>query len=529
MLLERLDTTALRQAYAEAVLPPDLPESYRAMARGRADEFASVVLTHVFGDDAALSTVEAMVHAGAADSLQAGERPGPILDRLDAGRRVILRAVDALAPPAGTISALDDRFSAVQSAGRRAIDQAVSEHAGVIETAVAGVVGDTQVGLRPEQVMLATAHAFAALVGADTAHLWLEVGGGLVELVASIGTTAISQSLFVSSDSGAIAEVMRGGPERRYPLKGGVSFQAWRELLPELEPSAAALVVPLLLGGQPLGVLIGLRQRHEPFEAFQERDGVRFARRVAPTVAWSLQARVAHRVSVATQDFLRVTTHELRRPLTVLRGYVDMLRGAHPDEVPAYRDHIDRAAERFAELLSELTEMVILEDPLRPLGVAEHTIGSVVHRAAQAASDEATQQACTLIVEVDQPGTTVYCDTHHVEHAIANLLSNAFRHTGGQRCVWLRAGPRGDRSWETAVRDEGVGFARGDADLLFEKYYRSEATRSSGAAGSGLGLHYVRLVAERHGGRVVADGGDGGGAEFTLILPRVPGMMPWPG
>jgi signal transduction histidine kinase len=528
LLLERLDTAALRRAYVEAVLPPDLPAAYQAEARRRADEFAAVVLSHVFGDDSALGAVAEMVHGGAADSLQAGEHAGTILDRLDAGRRVVLGAVDALAPAAGTISALDDRFAAVLSAARRAVEDAVAEHAGVIEAAVAGVVGETEAGLRPEQVMVATARAFAALVDADTAHLWLEVGGGLVELVASIGTTAITQSLFVSSESGAIAEVMRGGPERRFPLKGGDSFQAWRELLPELEPSAAALVVPLLLGGQPLGVLIGLRQRREPFQGFQERDGVRFARRVEQTLAWSLQTRVAERVSIATQDFLRVTTHELRRPLTVLRGYVDMLRDAHPEDVPGYRDNIDRAAERLAELLSELTEMVILEDPLRPLGIAEHRLGTVVERAAQAARDEAAQQGCVLVVEVDQGDTVVHCDTHHVEHAIANLLSNAFRHTRGQRCVWLRGAPRGDRSWSIAVRDEGPGFDPVDAERLFEKYYRSETTRSSGAPGSGLGLHYVRLVAERHGGRVSA-AGDGSGAEFTLILPRVPGMMPWPG
>src|SRR4029077_10705074 len=93
-------------------------------------------------------------------------------------------------------------------------------------------------------------------------------------------------------------------------------------------------------------------------------------RRVEPPLAWSLQARIAQRVSVATQDFLRVTTHELRRPLTVLRGYVDMLRTATPEDVPVFRENIERAAELFADLLTELTEMVILEDPLRPLGIS---------------------------------------------------------------------------------------------------------------------------------------------------------------
>lgn len=527
-LLSRLDTPALREAYVEAVVPTGLEAAAEAVARARAGEFAELVLRHVFGDASALDDVETMVRSAAADSLRGGQGPGAMLDRLDRGRRVLLRAADALDPPAGTVSALDDRFSLIAAVARRAIDAAVAEDAAVVEAAVADVVGPTEAGLSPDQVLTAAARAFARLVDADTAHLWLDVGGGSVELVASTGAAAIKQSLFVSSQEGAIAALLRDGPQRRFPLDGDEFFQAWKELLSELEAPEAALSVPLLLGSQPLGVLIGLRQHPEPFSSAQERSGIRFARRVEPTLAWSLQTRIALRVSVATQDFLRVTTHELRRPLTVLRGYVDMLRTARAEDVPVFRESIERAAEIFANLLTELTEMVILEDPLRPLAVTPHSIGEVIEASAAAAGDEAAQQGCELIVEVEAADTEIRCDVHHVGHAIANLLSNAFRHTEGRRRVWLTAEARGERSWRIAVRDEGQGFAEAEGDVLFEKYYRSAATRGSGAAGSGLGLHYVRLVAERHGGRVAARNLDDAGAEFSLLLPRVPGVMPFP-
>lgn len=528
VMLAGLDVPALREAYIDAVLPPGLPVAFEATSRRRAGAFATVVLDHVFGDDQALGQVHALISAAAFDSLRGGQGPGSMIDRLDAGRRVVLRAADALAPPPGTLSGLDDRFSAVQAVARRAIDEAVAEDAAVVEAAVAGVIGETEAGLSPDQVMRAAAQAFGRLVDADTTHLWLETGGGSAELVASTGVAAISQSLFVSSQDGPIAGLLRGGPQRRFPLQDGEFFQAWQELIPELQPSAAGLFMPLLLGSRPLGIMIALRQRPQAFEGAQERAAIRFARRVEPTLAWSLQARIAQRVSVATQDFLRVTTHELRRPLTVLRGYIDMLRTASPDEAPAYRENIERAAERFAELLSELTEMVILEDPMRPLAIGEHRLGAVIDRAAGSARDEAAQQRCELILAVEDPESLVCCDIHHLSHAVANLLSNAFRHTAGERRVWVEATPRGERSWRVAVRDEGRGFSEADPDVLFEKYYRSEATRGSGAQGSGLGLHYVRLVAERHGGRVAARNCDGGGAEFSLVLPRAPGMMPWP-
>jgi signal transduction histidine kinase len=114
-----------------------------------------------------------------------------------------------------------------------------------------------------------------------------------------------------------------------------------------------------------------------------------------------------------------------------------------------------------------------------------------------------------------------------VQHALANLLSNAFRHTDGQRRVWLSAASDGARFVRFTVRDEGGGIGVGENEKVFTKYFRSEATQRSGAAGSGLGLYFVRLVAERHSGRASAENAPDGGAVFTIELPLEPGLVPW--
>src|SRR5437899_4511909 len=85
VLLERLDTAALREAYVEAVMPAGMSASDQERARSRGAEFAGVVLRHAFGDDTALDLVEDMVRGAAADSLRGGRGPGPILERLDGG------------------------------------------------------------------------------------------------------------------------------------------------------------------------------------------------------------------------------------------------------------------------------------------------------------------------------------------------------------------------------------------------------------------------------------------------------------
>ena len=85
MLLERLDTAALLQAYVDAVMPRDLAPDDEARSRERAEEFAAVVLRQAFGDDSALPVVEEMVRTAAVDSLRGGQGPGPGSERVQQG------------------------------------------------------------------------------------------------------------------------------------------------------------------------------------------------------------------------------------------------------------------------------------------------------------------------------------------------------------------------------------------------------------------------------------------------------------
>jgi signal transduction histidine kinase len=249
--------------------------------------------------------------------------------------------------------------------------------------------------------------------------------------------------------------------------------------------------------------------------------------RVEPALAWAMQLRSLQRWAEASQDFLRITTHELRRPLTVLRGYLDMLDDVEPADAVILRQRISRAADQLVELLSGVTDTVTLEDPARSLTLRKLPVGELIETVVRNAADEAVQQRVDLQVEVSDGDTVIECDVENASHALANLLSNAFRHTDGRRRVWLEASSDRSRFARFAVRDEGRGISDGDESKIFLKYFRSEATRRSGSPGSGLGLYFVRLVAERHGGRVAAENSAAGGAVFTLELPLEPGLVPW--
>src|SRR5581483_4016847 len=245
----------------------------------------------------------------------------------------------------------------------------------------------------------------------------------------------------------------------------------------------------------PFGLVYALRNAPDAFSDSAMRRAVRFVQRVEPALSWAMQLRSLQRWAEASQDFLRITTHELRRPLTVLRGYLDMLDDVDPAEATVLLERIGRAADQLAELLSGVTDTVTLEDPARSLTLRRIRVDELVDAVVRNAADEAAQRGVTMVVEVAGGDAMLQCDVENVQHALANLLSNAFRHTQGERRVWLLAESDGARYVRFTVRDEGAGIAPGDEDRVFQKYFRSETTRASGSPGSGLGLYFVRLVA----------------------------------
>lgn len=518
-----LSSAAVGEQYLAAVVPPGLPAPDDARAREGAAAFLAILLRHVAGDDGALAEAEVLLREMAARLVEEGDDPGVLLDRFDAGRHVLMGAV--LDGGAGAVDAVecDDRLRLAQSSMRTAIRDAAAAYDAVIDGAVEAVTRAIESGSAPEDAMHVAAASLCGLVGSDRARIWLEAGGGRLELVASAGSTSPT-GFYVSSQRGVLAEIMHGvEPVRQCP----VDPDEWAAAVPTLPIPAAAMFLPLATVGRPFGLVYALRNEPDAFSDAALRRGVRFIQRVEPALAWAMQLRSVQRWAEASQDFLRITTHELRRPLTVLRGYLDMIGDVEAPEAGVLLERISRAADQLAELLSGVTDTVTLEDPARSLTLRRIRVEDLVDTVVLNATDEAAQQGVTLVVEVAGGDALLQCDVDNVQHAIANLLSNAFRHTAGERRVWLGAESDGVRFVRFTVRDEGTGVGEGDEDRVFQKYYRSEQLRSSGSPGSGLGLYFVRLVAERHSGRVSVENVAEGGARFTLELPLEPGVVPW--
>jgi signal transduction histidine kinase len=205
------------------------------------------------------------------------------------------------------------------------------------------------------------------------------------------------------------------------------------------------------------------------------------------------------------RELLAAVSHELRTPLARIRLLVEIARQSRP--TPATLDDIEREAIEIDTLVGELLASARLEFQAvtrKPLEAGE-TARRAIERAGEDAGKLALPAAPLPFV----------ADPTLVARALANLIDNARKHGGGLDGMAVRGG---DGTVVFEIRDRGPGFAAGDEERVFDRFYRGNG--DAGHHGSlGLGLALVRRIAVAHGGRAAASNRSDGGARVTLELP----------
>jgi signal transduction histidine kinase len=248
------------------------------------------------------------------------------------------------------------------------------------------------------------------------------------------------------------------------------------------------------------------------------------ATRLSVTVARRLSQQISAMgtASSARGSSLSITMHELRRPLTILNSYGQLLStgmlGPMPDTATVAIDGITASTEMMVRMVNALAELSRLEAPedrltIEPIGLTDLVAGTI-----ETVGMEAKLRDCTVVQDVAQ-GVTFRGDHRRLMLALTNILGNAVKHAPNGSTITIRGWEQEDKI-HMSVRDQGPGFAPEEADRLFEKYYRSVAERHRKVPGIGLGLYIVKTVAERHGGSVCARSKLGKGAEFEMIVPK---------
>jgi len=225
------------------------------------------------------------------------------------------------------------------------------------------------------------------------------------------------------------------------------------------------------------------------------------------------------RLETVRRDFVANVSHELKTPLTAVRGFAETLVDEEipADQRRAFAQTIRDNAERMQRIVDDLLDLSRIESGGWHPRARRADIAAVVHEVFAAVHDTASERGLELIADVPPGAATVHADPTAFRQVIGNLVENAVRYTT-RGSVTVRSRPDAGGVW-IDVRDTGIGITSEHLPRIFERFYRVDAGRSRELGGTGLGLAIVRHLVEAHGGRVEAASVPGRGTTISVLFP----------
>jgi signal transduction histidine kinase len=231
--------------------------------------------------------------------------------------------------------------------------------------------------------------------------------------------------------------------------------------------------------------------------------------------------------ALRTSDTLRRqmmadVSHELKTPLTAMRGYIETLRmpdvALDTERRDRYFETIDRETRRLERIVKDLLDLARYEHGGVVLQRRVFDIERLFQNVAGRHERDAHTKEVAIRIHVDAQADQVVADPDRIEQAIENLAGNALRHTPAGGTITLSA-TQADGVARLSVSDTGGGIAPEHLAHVFERFYKVDSARAADSAGSGLGLSITKAIIERHGGTIGVTS-QPGRTTFTVVLPQ---------
>ncbi len=225
-------------------------------------------------------------------------------------------------------------------------------------------------------------------------------------------------------------------------------------------------------------------------------------------------------------ELLSLASHELRSPLTSIRGYANTLvrEYGHLGETTQreFLEGIASEAERLTHLVSDLVDSTQIEEGRLRIERRPVEAERLCEEAVRTASHPDHRHVLRIEVAPDLP--PVLADPSRIHQAISNLLSNAAKYSAERTEIIVGARRRNDHI-EFYVTDQGIGVPRGEQAQLFTRFHRAANAHNPDTPGAGLGLYITKGIIEAHGGKIGVLSEPGRGSTFWFTLPTVEGRM----
>lgn len=229
-------------------------------------------------------------------------------------------------------------------------------------------------------------------------------------------------------------------------------------------------------------------------------------------------AKEVQRASQMQRDLLANVSHDLRTPLTLIKGYAETVRDITGDD-KAHRDEqmniIVDEADRLTALVSSVMELSKVTSGAEKCEKVHFDMGQLCDEVSERYDAVCAQNGWQLKLELPDEELPVYADPNMMQRALHNLLGNAMHHMGADGIFVLRAAPSAE-GVRVEVEDHGPGIAAEDLPYIFDRYYRSRS--DAGKQGTGLGLSITKAIFQQHGFRFGVQSTVGKGTTFWFIM-----------
>jgi PAS domain S-box-containing protein len=496
-ITQHAEVYRLRDEHGRTLDPQELPAA-QALSTGRAVHDTTIIVGRDGSDTVAVSM-------SATPLQEDGRTSGVVVTFRDiTERRRLEEQMQAQAERAQILADAGAFFSSNIDPGW--VTQAIAER-------VAEVLGDWSAvilrsGDSKELSVASIYHRDMASLGLAWSYIYrqpLVVGEGLIGQVVSSGYPSLMSNVRPTLDA------TNPGTYHPSPVK-----------------LASLLILPLRTRREMIGALI--IAANDPDRAMTD-DKLPLAEVLAERAALAIEnaklyteqveaRRKVEDLSRLKDEFLSIASHELRTPVTSIKGYTQLAKmlikegdlGTSEEYLDIALDQIDRMSRLILELLDvsriETGRLEIRREPI-PWG---HFVREVVHRHHTAVSER------RFHVAVPHQDKVVTGDRDRLEQVLGNLLENAVKYSPDGSDITVTVDDRGD-SFVTAVCDRGIGIPADELGQVFERFHRGRQVSSTNYGGLGLGLYITKQIIERHGGVIWVESREGQGTTFYFSLP----------
>src|ERR671914_169854 len=228
----------------------------------------------------------------------------------------------------------------------------------------------------------------------------------------------------------------------------------------------------------------------------------------------------------ARKELISSVSHDLRTPLASIRAMIESINDglvSDQETVRRYLRTIETEVENLSQLINDLFELSQMEAGTLELHLESSSLNDLISDTLESMSAQATAGGRYLNLKgsVDGEVPSVVMDARRVQRVLYNLVQNALRHTPPDGTIYILARDVGTEV-QVEVSDTGEGIPDEELPRIFDRFYRSERSRSRDTGGAGLGLSIAKGIVEAHGGRLWVESALGKGSTFGFALPKTP-------